>query len=82
MPAYRFLYQKRPITGEPSADALKLTGVDAPPEGWEIVPTYDAQCLVAFLISSNQSHPLDEAKGGAPAPAASPASSTAPAPAK
>ena len=84
MPAYRFLYTKRPITGEPSADAVKLTGVDAPPQGWEVVPTYDAQCLVAFLISSNQSHALDEAKppgGGAAAPAGSPAASPA-APAK
>ena len=79
MPAYRFLYEKRPITGQPSADALKLTGSDAPPEGWEIVPTYDAQCLVAFLMSSNQSHPLDEAKpgGGGAAPVASPAASPA-----
>jgi cbb3-type cytochrome oxidase cytochrome c subunit len=83
MPAYKFLYQKRPISGEPSADALKLTGVDAPATGWEIVPTYDAQCLVAFLISSNQSHPLDEAKaaGGGAAPAASPAAASAASPA-
>lgn len=84
MPAYKFLYDKRPITGQPSADALKLTGVEAPPEGWEIIPTYDAKCLVAFLISSNQSHPLDEAKppaGGGAAPAGSPAASPA-APAK
>jgi cbb3-type cytochrome oxidase cytochrome c subunit len=78
MPAYRFLYEKRPITGEPSADALKLTGKDAPPEGWEVVPSYDARCLVAFLLASNQSHPLNEAKpppgSGAPAtPAGSPA---------
>jgi cytochrome c oxidase cbb3-type subunit 2 len=80
MPAYKFLYEKRPITGEPSADALKLTGVNAPPEGWEVVPTYDAKCLVAFLISSNQSHPLDEAKpagGAGTAPAGSPAASPA-----
>jgi cbb3-type cytochrome oxidase cytochrome c subunit len=55
MPSYKFLYEKRPITGQPSADALKLTGADAPPDGWEIIPTYDAQCLVAFLISSNHS---------------------------
>jgi hypothetical protein len=84
MPAYKFLYEKRPITGEPSADALKLTGVDAPPTGFEVVPTYDARCLIAFLISSNQSHPLDETKaagGGGAAPAASPAASPA-APAK
>jgi cbb3-type cytochrome oxidase cytochrome c subunit len=84
MPAYKFLYEKRPISGQPSADALKLNGTEAPPDGWEIVPSYDAQCLVAFLMSSNQSHPLNETKGAfaAPAaPAASPAASPA-APAK
>jgi len=83
MPAYRFLYEKRPITGQPSADSLKLTGKDAPPQGWEIVPNYDARCLVAFLMASNQSHPLNEAKppGGGAAPKASPAASPA-APAK
>ena len=87
MPAYRFLYDKRPISGQPSAGALKLTGKDAPSEGWEIIPTYDASCLVAFLISSNQSHPLNEAKPGfaaqtAPAPASSPAPPPAASPAK
>jgi len=75
MPAYRFLYEKRRIAGERSADALQLSGSDAPPEGWEVVPTYDAKCLVAYLMGLNQSHPLKEARlvGGAPAPAASPA---------
>jgi len=73
MPAYRFLYERRLIAGEPSADALKLTGRDAPPTGWEIVPTYDAQCLVAYLMSLDQSHPLKEVKSPAVAPAASPA---------
>ncbi|PYL39145.1 MAG: hypothetical protein DMF34_04885, partial [Verrucomicrobia bacterium] len=46
MPAYRFLYEKRRIAGERSPDALNFTGSDAPPAGWEIVPTYDANCLV------------------------------------
>jgi cbb3-type cytochrome oxidase cytochrome c subunit len=75
MPSYRFLYQKRRIAGERSADALQLSGSDAPPEGWEVVPSYDAKCLVAYLLALNQSHPLKEARlvGGAPAPAASPA---------
>jgi cbb3-type cytochrome oxidase cytochrome c subunit len=75
MPAYRFLYEKRRIAGERSADALQLSGSDAPPEGWEVVPSYDAKCLVAYLMGLNQSHPLKEARlvGGAPAPAASPA---------
>ena len=77
MPAYRFLYEKRLIDGERSADALQLTGSDAPPEGWEVIPTYDAQCLVAYLMSLDQSHPLKEVKSAAPAasPAGSPAAS-------
>jgi cytochrome c oxidase cbb3-type subunit 2 len=79
MPAYRFLYEKRLIGDERSADALQLTGSDAPPAGSEIVPTYDAKCLVAYLMSLDQSHPLNEVKSAAPAalPAASPAASPA-----
>src|SRR5206468_5981815 len=56
MPAYRFLYEKRRIAGERSAEALQLLGPDAPPEGWEVVPTYDAKCVVAYLMALNQSH--------------------------
>src|SRR5882724_3488843 len=75
MPAYRFLYEKRRIAGERSAEALQLSGSDAPPEGWEVVPTYDARCVVAYLMGLNQSHPLKEVRsvGGAPAAAPSPA---------
>ena len=72
MPAYKFLYEKRRIGGQQSVDALHLRGDEAPDEGWEIVPTYDAKCLVAYLMSLNQSHPLNEVKSAAP-PAASPA---------
>ena len=89
MPAYKFLYEKHPISGERSADALQLTGAEAPPPGWEVVPSYDAKCLVAYLMSLDQSHPLKEVKniGAAPPPAASPpaqpaAGSPPPAPAK
>jgi len=82
MPSYRFLYRTRRITGERSAEALQLSGADAPPEGWEVVPTYDAKCVVAYLMGLNQSHPLKEvrsvggapATGGAPSPAAAGAS--------
>ena len=79
MPAYRFLYEKRRITGERSADALELTGAGAPPAGWEVVPTYDAKCLVAYLMAQDQSHPLKEVKSapGATASSASPAASPA-----
>lgn len=75
MPAYRFLYEKRRIAGERSAEALQLSGGDAPPAGWEVVPTYDAKCVVAYLMGLNQSHPLKDVRsvGGVPVAAPSPA---------
>jgi cytochrome c oxidase cbb3-type subunit 2 len=80
MPSYRFLYQMRRVSDAPSAEALHLTGSDAPRDGWEVVPTFDAKCLVAYLMSLNQSHPLKEVRSAAP-PAASSAASPAPSPA-
>ena len=79
MPSYRFLYEKRRIRDQRSADALQLTGSDAPPEGWEVIPTYDAKCLVAYLMALNQSHPLNDVRSAGGAPAASAAPSPAPA---
>jgi len=67
MPSYRFLYQTRRINNTPSDEGLKFSGSEAPPEGWEIIPTYDAKCLVAYLISLNQSHSLKEVRSAAPA---------------
>ena len=74
MPAFRFLYEKRRVVGQVGADALNFdpSSKDAPPPGWEIVPTYDAKCLVAYLMSLDQSHPLKEVKSTA-APASPPA---------
>jgi hypothetical protein len=67
MPAYRFLYDKRPIGGFVSPDSLNFAGDpgEEPGSGWEIVPSYDAKCLVAYLMSRDQSHPLKEAKSPA-----------------
>ena len=79
MPAYHFLYEKKLISGQRSADALTLSEADAIPEGWEIVPTYEAKCLVAYLMSLDQSHALKEVKSNAPASSPAPASSSAPA---
>ncbi|CAN5478685.1 hypothetical protein BH20VER3_BH20VER3_13260 [soil metagenome] len=64
MPAYRFLYEKRRISGEASPDAINFAGNphEELESGWEIVPSYDAKCLVAYLMSLDQSHPLKEAK--------------------
>ena len=59
MPAYRFLYEKRRITGERSADALQLSGADAPPEGWEVVPTLRCK-MSGGLFDGAQSIPSVE----------------------
>lgn len=74
MPAFRFLYEKRRISGVRSPDAINFAGDNGEnlESGWEIVPSYDAKCLVAYLMSLDQSHPLKEAKSPvalAPAPA-------------
>jgi cytochrome c oxidase cbb3-type subunit 2 len=81
MPAFKFLYEKRRVSGERSADAVKLIGAEALPDEWEIVPSYDAKCLVAYLMSLDQSHELKEAKLTS-APATSPAPASSPSPAK
>src|SRR5438046_3394322 len=72
MPSYRFLYQVRRISDVPSDESLKLTGSEAPAEGWELVPTYDAKCLVAYLMSLNQSHPLKGVRSAAQVAASPP----------
>ena len=74
MPAFRFLYEKRRISGETAGDAVNFVGDDRdkPEMGWEIVPTYEARCLVAYLMSLDQSHELKEVKSTASASAAAP----------
>jgi cytochrome c oxidase cbb3-type subunit 2 len=65
MQPFAFLYEKRKIVGEPSADALILTGKWAAElePGYEIVPTSDAKDLVAYLLSLDRTTvALPEAK--------------------
>jgi cytochrome c oxidase cbb3-type subunit 2 len=63
MPAYRFLFVTQKISGQPSEDALVLSPTDAPPAGYEIVPTPAAKSLVAYLLSLKKGYHLkpDEA---------------------
>ena len=56
MPPHRFLYIKRKIQGQPSADALKIEVED----DWEIVPTYRAKALVAYLKRLDQSYEVSD----------------------
>jgi cytochrome c oxidase cbb3-type subunit 2 len=79
-PPYRYLFEERKISGQPAADALKLSGEAAPKEGYEIVPTPKAKALVAYLLTLDRSHDLKEASA-APAPAAPSAPAAAAAPA-
>jgi cytochrome c oxidase cbb3-type subunit 2 len=65
MPAFRFLFKIQPIRdGRPSADAIAVKGLHAPPPGYEVVPTQDARDLVAYLLSLKHNQPLPE--GAAP----------------
>ncbi len=62
MPPYRYLFEKRKISGQKSADALALTGGDAPETGFEIIPKTEAKALVGYLLSLDRSHPVAEVK--------------------
>jgi len=65
MPPFAYLYEKRKISGEVSADAIALTGkwAEELEPGFEIVPTTDAKDLVAYLLSLDRTTvPLPEAK--------------------
>jgi cytochrome c oxidase cbb3-type subunit 2 len=54
------------IQGELSAQAIPLTGPHAPPPGYEVVPTKDAQDLVAYLLSLKHDYTLPEVSAETP----------------
>lgn len=66
MPSYRFLFERRKISGAPSPDALQGLKEFAPPAGFEIVPKPEARQLVAYLLSLHADTPLFEAPMSAP----------------
>jgi cytochrome c oxidase cbb3-type subunit 2 len=66
MPAYRFLFVTRKISGQPSPDSLVLPKADAPPAGYEIVPTDQAKSLVAYLLSLKKGYHLKPDEAGIP----------------
>jgi cbb3-type cytochrome oxidase cytochrome c subunit len=69
MPPYRFLFDKRSVKGQPSREALVLTGDLAPPPGYEIVPRPEAYALAAYLRSLRADAPLYDAPMTVPAEA-------------
>lgn len=60
MPSYRYLFKMQKIQGEPSSEAVPLSGPYAPKEGYEVVPTEDAKNLVAYLLSLQHDYTLPE----------------------
>ncbi|MBE2284176.1 MAG: cbb3-type cytochrome c oxidase subunit II [Prosthecobacter sp.] len=71
MPAYPGLYKVQKIQGQVSNRALKLPKKFAPPAGYEVVPTPEADRLVEYLLSLKKAYPVpgQSAVAAAPAPA-------------
>ena len=67
MPAYQFLFDERAVIGQVSDSALQLVGRYKALPGHEIVPTRQAQELVAYLLSLDSAYTYPEAKPAAPA---------------
>ena len=75
MPSFRFLYEKRRISGQSSRATRSISSVmigTNQRQAGKLCRPYDARCLVAYLMSLDQSHQLKEVKSAAPAPAAAP----------
>lgn len=73
MPAYESLFELRKFTGQQSDSALKLIDNFALEEGYEVVPTPDAEALVDYLLSRKKDAPIPGkgTAGGTDAAAAS-----------
>ncbi|MES2982499.1 MAG: cbb3-type cytochrome c oxidase subunit II [Verrucomicrobiota bacterium] len=53
-PSFRFLFDEKKITGNPSDEALPFHGDD----GKEIVPNADGRALVSYLLSLKKDNPV------------------------
>jgi cbb3-type cytochrome oxidase cytochrome c subunit len=60
MPAFRYLFKVQKIGDKPSPDALKLPEEFAPAKDHEVVPTFEAKRLAAYLVSLKANMPLYE----------------------
>lgn len=73
-PSFRFLFEEKKITGNPSDEALPFKGEN----GEEVVPTREARALVSYLLSLKKDNPVPAVFDFKPveeaaAPAATPA---------
>lgn len=62
MAPYRYLYRVQRIVNQPSPNGFRIPApYDKLPPDYEIVPTYAAEALVAYLLALNRSYALPEA---------------------
>lgn len=61
MPPFAYLFHTRPIVGERSNRALELPEGFQPEDGYEVVPTPEADALVAYMLSLSQDYEIREA---------------------
>ena len=70
MPSYRHLYEVKKIQASASQHALPLAGTRyAPKEGYEVIPTQEAEQLVDYILSLKRDYPTPGSKPLAAAPA-------------
>jgi cytochrome c oxidase cbb3-type subunit 2 len=71
MPSFAHLYTERLAQGQPADKALKLPKKFAVKEGYEVIPTPEAEALVDYLLSLKKDYPVPgESAAVAAAPAA------------
>lgn len=58
MPSFKNLYVVQKAQGPKSDVALELTGKFAPAEGYEVVPTPEAEALVDYILSLKKDYPV------------------------
>lgn len=61
MPPYPWLFELRPVEGQPSPAALQLPEPWTVPQGYELVPTREALDLVRYLQELRQDDEIEEA---------------------
>jgi len=67
MPSFKYLFTVQKIGDAPSPDALNLSGTDAAPAGFEVVPKPEARQLAAYLLSLRANLPVYDAPFTPPA---------------
>lgn len=60
MPSFAYLYEKRPLGTSPSEDAVRIPRMWRE-DGYEVVPTPEANALVAYLLALGNRPDLPEA---------------------